>query len=116
MVGSEEELRLRPVPRMSSCVGGCTYVQHALIVRGARHALGLAFGDSVHALQKSALPSTGAASQLCPPPPPLVPVPPRLAHTGADATSGVSAALTLLLSGRVLMLLGRSRRRKEIAR
>ena len=47
---------------------------------------------------------------------PLVPVPPRLAHTGADATSGVSAALTLLLSGLVLMLLGRSRRRKEIAR
>jgi hypothetical protein len=69
MAGSVDELRFSPTPRASSCVGGVTNVQHALTVRGARQVLGLAEADSVHDLQKSALPSAGAPSHVAPPPP-----------------------------------------------
>ena len=77
MFGSVDELRFRPVPRTSSCVGACTKVQQAETVRGGRHVFGLAVGESEQALQKSALPRAGAPSQVA------APVPPASA-TGAE--------------------------------
>jgi len=58
------------VPRASSWLGGRTNVQHALTVRGALQTFGLAAGEIVHALQKSALPSAGAPSHEAPGPVP----------------------------------------------